>query len=133
MQNKWKAFRFLIILILSIYAFSGAAADNDAVKGKNGMVVSVDEYASRVGIEILKNGGNAVDAAVAVGFALAATYPAAGNIGGGGFMIIRFPDTKEAVALDFREMAPGLATADMYLDTEGKHVKRKSLYGNMEP
>jgi gamma-glutamyltranspeptidase/glutathione hydrolase len=131
MQNKWKAFRFLIILILSIYAFSGAAADNDAVKGKNGMVVSVDEYASRVGIEILKNGGNAVDAAVAVGFALAATYPAAGNIGGGGFMIIRFPDTKEAVALDFREMAPGLATADMYLDTEGKHVKRKSLYGHL--
>jgi gamma-glutamyltranspeptidase/glutathione hydrolase len=93
------------------------------------MVVSVDEYASQIGIEVLKKGGNAVDAAVAVGFALAVTYPAAGNIGGGGFMIIRFPDTKEAVSLDFREKAPGLATADMYLDEEGEYVKEKSLYG----
>jgi len=129
MLRKWRIFRLFIILLLLTYPFSGAAADKDAVKGKNGMVVSVDEYASRVGIEILKKGGNAVDAAVAVGFALAVTYPAAGNIGGGGFMIIRFPDTKEAVALDFREKAPGRAAADMYLDDEGNYVKEKSLFG----
>jgi len=95
------------------------------------MVVSVDEYASQVGIDILKKGGSAVDAAVAVGFALAVTYPAAGNIGGGGFMIIRFPDTGEAVALDFREMAPGKATPDMYLDEKGNYVEERSLYGHL--
>jgi gamma-glutamyltranspeptidase/glutathione hydrolase len=100
-----------------------------AVPGKNGMVVSVDEYATRVGIDILKKGGNAVDAAVAVGFALAVTFPSAGNIGGGGFMIIWFPDEREPVALDFREKAPGKAAAGMYLDEEGQYVKNRSLYG----
>lgn len=129
MLRNMSILRVFIILILLTYPFSVAAAENDAVAGKNGMVVSVDEYASRVGIEILKKGGNAVDAAVAVGFALAVTYPSAGNIGGGGFMIIRSPDTKEAVALDFREMAPGRATDDMYLDDKGEYVKEKSLYG----
>lgn len=103
--------------------------DRYAVPGKNGMVVSVDEYASRIGIDILKKGGNAVDAAVAVGFALAVTFPSAGNIGGGGFMIIRFPDEREPVALDFREKAPGKATAGMYLDEEGQYVENRSLYG----
>jgi len=129
MLKNMSVFRAFIILVLLSYPFSGAAAGNDAVVGKSGMVVSVDEYASQVGIEILKKGGNAVDAAVAVGFALAVTYPSAGNIGGGGFMIIRFPDTKEVVALDFREMAPGRASADMYLDDEGEYIKGKSLYG----
>ncbi len=100
-----------------------------AVPGENGMVVSVDEYASQVGIDILKRGGNAVDAAVAVGFALAVTFPSAGNIGGGGFMIVRFPDEREPVALDFREKAPGKAAAGMYLDEEGRYVKERSLYG----
>jgi gamma-glutamyltranspeptidase/glutathione hydrolase len=103
--------------------------ENVAVTGKNGVVVSVDEYASRVGIDILKKGGNAVDAAVAVGFALAVTYPAAGNIGGGGFMIIRFPDEREPIALDFREKAPGKAAASMYLDEKGQYIKNRSLYG----
>jgi len=129
MRKSKGAFRFFIILILLAYQFSGATEGNKAVVGKNGMVVSVDEYASQVGIEILKKGGNAVDAAVAVGFALAVTYPAAGNIGGGGFMVIRSPDTEEAVALDFREMAPGKATADMYLDDKGKYVEKKSYFG----
>ncbi len=129
MRKSWGVFRSFVILILLTYPFSGAVTGNDAVAAKNGMVVSVDEYASQVGIDILKKGGNAVDAAVAVGFALAVTYPSAGNIGGGGFMIIRFPDTKEAVALDFREMAPGRATADMYLDDKGKYVKGRSLFG----
>ncbi len=131
MQKKWRVFRLFIILILLTHPFPGASADNAAATGKNGMVVSVDEYASRIGIEILKKGGNAVDAAVAVGFALAVTYPSAGNIGGGGFMIIRFPETKEAVALDFREIAPGRAAADMYLDDEGEYVKEKSLFGHL--
>jgi gamma-glutamyltranspeptidase/glutathione hydrolase len=72
-----------------------------------------------------------VDAAVAVGLALAVTYPSAGNIGGGGFMIIRFPGTEEAVALDFREMAPGKATPDMYLDEQGNYVEGRSLYGHL--
>jgi len=103
--------------------------ENIAVPGENGMVVSVDDYASRVGIDILKKGGNAVDAAVAVGFALAVTYPSAGNIGGGGFMIIRFPDEREPVALDFREKAPGKAAADMYLNDNGQHEKERSMFG----
>jgi len=131
MRKRWGFFRFFIILILLAYPFSGAAEGNKAVVGKNGMVVSVDKYASKVGIEILKKGGNAVDAAVAVGFALAVTFPSAGNVGGGGFMIIRFPDTKEAVALDFREMAPGKATPDMYLDDKGSYVKERSLFGHL--
>lgn len=99
--------------------------------GRNGMVVCVDEYAARVGINMLKRGGNAVDAAVAVGFALAVTYPSAGNIGGGGFMVVRFPDTGEAVALDFREMAPGLATPNMYLDEQDEYVEERSLIGHL--
>ena len=101
------------------------------VVGKNGMVVSVDRFASQVGIDILKKGGNAVDAAVAVGLALAVTYPFAGNIGGGGFMIIRFPETGESVAVDFREMAPGQATQDMYLDEDGEIERSKSTVGHL--
>jgi gamma-glutamyltranspeptidase/glutathione hydrolase len=131
MRKNWGFFRFFIILILLPNLFFCTAQEDKAVVGTNGMVVSVDEYASRVGIDILKKGGNAVDAAVAVGLALAVTYPSAGNIGGGGFMVIRFPDTEEAVALDFREMAPGGATPDMYLDEEGNYVKGSSLNGHL--
>ena len=108
-------------LLLLIFLLLPVSCKKDLeVVGKNGMVVSVDQFASQVGIDILKKGGNAVDAAVAVGFALAVTFPAAGNIGGGGFMIIRFPDTAESVAVDFREMAPGQATSEMYLDKDGQ-------------
>jgi len=131
MRKSWGVFRFFIILILLTNQFFCTAQENKGVVGKNGMVVSVDEYASQVGIDILKKGGNAVDAAVAVGFALAVTFPAAGNIGGGGFMIIRFPGTEEAVALDFREMAPGKATPDMYLDEERNYVEERSLFGHL--
>jgi len=131
MRKSWGFFRFFIILILLANLFFCAAPENNGVVGKNGMVVSVDEYASQVGIDILKKGGNAVDAAVAVGFALAVTFPAAGNIGGGGFMIIRSPDTEEAVALDFREIAPGKATPDMYLDEKRNYVEERSLYGHL--
>jgi len=109
----------------------GKKGDTSAISADKGMVVSVDEYASRVGVETLRKGGNAVDAAIAVGFALAVTYPSAGNIGGGGFMIIRFPDERAPVALDFREMAPVKAAADMYLDEGGHYVKMRSLYGHL--
>jgi gamma-glutamyltranspeptidase/glutathione hydrolase len=87
--------------------------------GKHGAVASAEANASRIGVEILQAGGNAVDAAVAVGFALSVTHPSAGNIGGGGFMVVRFPDGK-ATAVDYRETAPGAATADMYLDESGE-------------
>ena len=121
----------LFVVIFAVHPPCFAAGGDEAVVGKNGMVVSVDEIASRIGIDILKKGGNAVDAAVAVGFALAVTYPAAGNIGGGGFMVIRFPDKKEAVALDFREMAPGKATPNMYLDDKGNYLPERSYIGHL--
>jgi gamma-glutamyltranspeptidase/glutathione hydrolase len=133
MRKNWGVFRFFVILILLANHFfcTTATEENRGIAGKNGMVVSVDDYASQVGIDILKKGGNAVDAAVAVGFTLAVTFPFAGNIGGGGFMIIRFPGTEEAVALDFREMAPGKATPDMYLDEKRNYVKERSSYGHL--
>jgi len=84
------------------------------------MVASASEIASRIGAEVLRHGGNAVDAAIATGFALAVTYPQAGNIGGGGFMVIRFPDGR-ATAIDFREKAPLAAHAEMFLDENGEY------------
>ncbi len=87
--------------------------------GTQGMVATTNEYATRVGVQILQAGGNAVDAAVAVGFALAVVHPAAGNIGGGGFAVVRLSDGS-ASALDFREMAPALATPERYLDEQGR-------------
>ncbi|MFC2165562.1 gamma-glutamyltransferase [Acidobacteriota bacterium] len=120
----------LFLLVLPLFLV-GEEKGQGPVTGKNGMVVSVDEYASRVGVEILKKGGNAVDAAVAVGFALAVTYPPAGNIGGGGFMIIRDPETGESTALDFREKAPGRATPDMYLDDKDKYIQDRSIFGHL--
>ncbi|ECI0412371.1 gamma-glutamyltransferase [Salmonella enterica subsp. salamae] len=96
------------------------------VRATQGMVASVDAMATQVGVDILKQGGNAVDAAVAVGYALAVTHPQAGNLGGGGFMLLR---TKDGVttAIDFREMAPAGATRDMFLDEQGNPDSKKSL------
>lgn len=96
----------------------------EPVTGANAMVSSNSELASAAGAEIMRNGGNAVDAAVAVGFALAVTYPFAGNIGGGGFMTIRMADGRTA-ALDYREVAPLAATRDMYVDSTGKLTDRR--------
>jgi gamma-glutamyltranspeptidase/glutathione hydrolase len=96
---------------------------------EHGMVSSNERQASEAGVEILKRGGNAVDGAVAVGFALAVTYPEAGNIGGGGYMVIRMADGRVA-ALDYREVAPGAATRDMYVDSAGK-LTDKSLVGHL--
>ncbi|MCH8619488.1 gamma-glutamyltransferase [Undibacterium sp. TS12] len=101
------------------------------VYAKQGMVVSEQALASQVGLDILKRGGNAVDAAVAVGFALAVVLPNAGNIGGGGFMVIHDSKSGKDIALDFRELAPEKATRDMYLDADGKVVPGKSLYSHL--
>jgi gamma-glutamyltranspeptidase / glutathione hydrolase len=90
------------------------------VRAQSGMVVSASAIASEVGGDVLRAGGNAVDAAIATGFALAVTYPTAGNIGGGGFMVIRFPDGR-ATAIDFREKAPLRAHPEMFLDARGEY------------
>ena len=97
------------------------AASPAPAEGENGMVVTAQHLATDVGLEVLKAGGNAVDAAVAVGYALAVTYPTAGNLGGGGFMTIRLADGTTTF-LDFRERAPQAATRDMYLDDAGEPV-----------
>lgn len=97
------------------------------MRAQHGMVVAQEPFAADVGLEVLKNGGNAVDAAVAVGFALAVTHPKAGNIGGGGFMLIRMANGKTTF-LDFREAAPGKASRDMYLDDKGNPTK-DSIFG----
>ena len=109
---------------------TGQLGKNNSGEYKNGMVVSAHPEASRVGIDILKKGGNAVDAAVAVQFALAVVYPNAGNIGGGGFMVYRSAKG-EVNALDFREKAAASANRDMYLDTAGNPIVDKSLYGHL--
>lgn len=96
----------------------------------NAAVVSATQEASEAGIEIMRKGGNAIDAAVAVKFALAVTFPAAGNLGGGGFMVIRSADG-DVHTLDFREMAPGAAHRDMYLDEDGEVIDRLSTFGHL--
>ncbi len=98
------------------------------VIAKNGMVASEQELATQIGVDILKAGGNAVDAAVAVGFALAVALPNAGNIGGGGFMMVHDAKSGKDIALDFREVAPRGASRNMYLDAAGKVIDGKSLY-----
>ena len=101
-------------------ATPSTAVANRVISAPHGMVVSASAIASEVGRNILAQGGNAVDAAIATGFALEVTYPTAGNIGGGGFMVIRFPDGR-ATTLDFREAAPAAARADMFLDSAGNY------------
>lgn len=98
------------------------AATPDPVRGRHAMVASQHELASKIGVEILKKGGNAVDAAIAVGLALAVVYPEAGNIGGGGFMLIRKKDGS-AFAVDYREMAPAAAHRDIFIDKDGKLIR----------
>ena len=98
------------------------------VRAGNGMVVTASELATKVGVEILKKGGNSIDAAVGVGFALAVTYPTAGNIGGGGFMVIHLKDGTNTT-IDFREVAPAAAYEKMYLDKSGNYVPNSSQEG----
>ncbi len=101
------------------------------VVATHGMVVSQEAVASNIGVDILKRGGNAVDAAVAVGFALAVTLPRAGNIGGGGFMLIHRGDLKKTVAIDYRESAPALTTKDVFLDANGEADPFKSRFSGL--
>ena len=108
--------------LTSSVAPTALAASREPVRAKHGIVASTSEIASQVGVEILKRGGNAVDAAIAVAFALEVTDPAAGNLGGGGFMMIRLKNGK-TTAIDYREMAPAAATRDVYLDREGKLIE----------
>jgi gamma-glutamyltranspeptidase/glutathione hydrolase len=107
---------------------AASAASQTPVGAEHGMVVSAHRLASKAGIDVLKSGGNAVDAAVAVGYALAVTFPEAGNLGGGGFMTVRFHDGRTAV-IDFRETAPGAASATMYQDSNGNPVPARSRRG----
>ncbi len=119
--------RLALALVLAV---GGAHAASQApVAAEHGMVVTAQHLATRVGVDVLKDGGNAVDAAVAVGYALAVVYPAAGNLGGGGFMTIQLADGRKTF-LDFREKAPLAATADMYLDKDGKVIKEASTIGH---
>ncbi len=106
------------------------AASRPPVRGKHGMVSSVSEIASQVGVDVMKRGGNAVDAAVAVGLALAVVWPTAGNIGGGGFMVIRKADGT-ATTVDYREMAPAAAYRNVYLNEKGEYIKESSTFGHM--
>lgn len=105
-----------------------AAKPEAPVEAANGMAVSAQHYASDVGAEILKQGGNAIDAAVAIGYALAVTYPSAGNIGGGGLATIHLANGKDTF-INFREKAPMAASANMYLDAKGNIIPMASLYG----
>ena len=117
--------KILLIIILQLFV----GCESNPVHGKNGMVVSTNRHASQVGIDILKKGGNAVDAAAAVGFALAVTSSSNGNIGGGGFMATRFTNGK-TFTLDYREMAPAKAHRDIYLDENNDVIEGKSLIGH---
>jgi gamma-glutamyltranspeptidase/glutathione hydrolase len=116
----------LLSAVLAAMPVDGAS--RDPVRARHGMVGSTDVHASRAGIDILRQGGNAIDAALAVGFALAVTHPAAGNLGGGGFMVIRFADGRETT-IDYREKAPARASRDMFLDGSGEVVPGRSRIG----
>jgi gamma-glutamyltranspeptidase/glutathione hydrolase len=119
--NKFRLRSFLVASLTTIFLFGAiadAATSRHPARGNNGVVASSSRIASEVGIEILKKGGNAVDAAVATAFAMAVTWPTAGNIGGGGFLVYHGADG-EATTFDFREKAPLAATKTMYLDEDG--------------
>ena len=126
-RRKFIALSFAVLLSTS-QATNAFAAAPAPVKGEHGMVVTAQHLASEIGVEVMKQGGNAIDAAVAVGYALAVVHPSAGNIGGGGFMTIRFKNGSSTF-LDFRERAPLASTKAMYLDKDGNPIKGASLDG----
>ncbi|VVN82688.1 gamma-glutamyltransferase [Pseudomonas fluorescens] len=128
---KYQPFSRTLIATALVLTVSGVHAASQApVAGENGMVVTAQHLATHVGVDVLKAGGNAVDAAVAVGYALAVVYPAAGNLGGGGFMTVHLADGRKTF-LDFREKAPLAATADMYLDKDGNVIEGLSAKGHL--
>ncbi len=143
-MKKYMYLRWTVCCAAVVCAGAGARAQNaaqykeraetekawpkEAVRGAHGMVATDEELASKAGVEILQMGGNAVDAAVATAFALAVVEPAAGNIGGGGFMLVRMADGRSSF-LDYREVAPGKATRDMYIKADGKLDTEASVIG----
>ncbi|MFZ5522461.1 MAG: gamma-glutamyltransferase [Pseudomonadota bacterium] len=122
--------RYFLAAALALCQLNTQAASQAPVAAENGMVVTAQHLATHVGVDVLKAGGNAVDAAVAVGYALAVVYPAAGNLGGGGFMTIQLADGRKTF-LDFREKAPLAASANMYLDRDGNAVPGLSTHGHL--
>ncbi|HYE15250.1 MAG TPA: gamma-glutamyltransferase [Pyrinomonadaceae bacterium] len=119
---KFQIRLFLVIAFLIAPLPQARAASREPVRARRGMVASTSKLASQAGVDVLRRGGNAVDAAVAVAFALAVTYPAAGNLGGGGFMMIRLRDGR-TTAIDYREMAPAAAHRNVYLDDRGELIQ----------
>ncbi len=117
-----RAMKRFFLFFLCVCITTADAAWREPVRARHGMVASTERIASQIGVDVMKRGGNAVDAAVAVAFALAIVYPAAGNLGGGGFMMIRRSDGT-ATAIDYREMAPAAATRDMYVGPDGELIK----------
>src|SRR5262245_16310409 len=111
-----------IVAVLVPFHAVAIASVREPVYSKHAMVASQHPIASKIGVEILKKGGNAVDAAIGIGLALAVVYPEAGNIGGGGFMLIRKPNG-ETAAIDYREMAPAAAGRDLFVDKDGNLIK----------
>jgi len=131
--------RLLTCLVFALFLTATAAAQTPsrpftapppvhAVTSRDGMVVAQEARAARIGADVLKHGGNAVDAAVAVGFAMAVTYPRAGNLGGGGFMVIHLAKGNQDVAIDYRETAPAAATREMFLNERGNPDPEKSRF-----
>jgi Gamma-glutamyltranspeptidase len=136
--NRTRLFAFALVLLTGAPVLADQAplisplATARPVIATHGMVVTQEATASRVGLDILKRGGNAVDAAVAVGFALAVTLPRAGNLGGGGFMLVHRTDLNRTIAIDYRETAPAATTKDVFLDANGEADPFKSRYSGRD-
>jgi gamma-glutamyltranspeptidase / glutathione hydrolase len=128
MRSRYKLLILLLLAAVTVFGSPCAAGSTEPVHAAHGIVVSIHELASRAGVEMMQARGNAVDAAVAAGFALAVVHPAAGNLGGGGFMLIRMADGKVHF-LDYREKAPAAAKPDMYLDAQGNVIEGASQIG----
>jgi gamma-glutamyltranspeptidase/glutathione hydrolase len=128
MRFRHRSLILLLMVAVAVFAAPAAFGSTEPVHAAHGIVVSIHQLASQAGVEIMQAGGNAIDAAVATGFALAVVHPPAGNLGGGGFMLVRTADGKVHF-LDYRETAPAAAKPDMYLDAQGNVIEGASEYG----
>ena len=121
--------RSLLICLLALHQLTESLCGSEPARSRNGMVVSQDRFASEIGVQAMRDGGNAIDAAIATAFALAVTHPAAGNIGGGGFLVFR-PNDGDSIAYDFREVAPAAATPDMWL-VNGQYDSKRHHHSHL--